>query len=94
MSYIMSTHTGTTPQPDITASSKLECQPKHQFTDPLDSRKVTIDLFELYCVKMLSTNNVDKRTFLRDELSVSRLPSFLSHHCIIYLQTYPKQNTI
>ena len=41
--------------------------------DPLDPRKVSLDIFELYCQEMLTTPFVGRRVFLIKKMRVSRL---------------------
>ena len=45
----------------------------YQDLDPLDSRKVALNLFEVYCHEMLSTKYIARRAFLLKEMKVSLL---------------------
>ena len=40
--------------------------------DPLDPRKVSLDIFELYCHEMLATPHVRRRAYLAEKMRVSR----------------------
>lgn len=40
--------------------------------DPLDPRKVSFDIFEVYCHEMLTTNYVGRRAYLISQMRVSR----------------------
>ena len=39
--------------------------------DPLDPRRVSLDLFELYCHEMIMTQDVGRRVFLINKMRVS-----------------------
>ena len=39
--------------------------------DPLDPRKVSFDIFEVYCHEMLTTNYVGRRAYLIGQMRVS-----------------------
>ncbi len=39
--------------------------------DPLDPRKVSLDIFELYCQEMLMASSVGRRAYLIDKMRVS-----------------------
>ena len=39
--------------------------------DPLDPRRVSLDLFELYCYEMIMTQDVGRRVFLIKKMRVS-----------------------
>jgi len=39
--------------------------------DPLDPRKVSLDLFELYCYEMIMTGDMSRRVFLIKKMRVS-----------------------
>lgn len=39
--------------------------------DPLDPRRVSLDIFELYCYEAIMTNEVGRRVFLIKKLRVS-----------------------
>ena len=48
--------------------------------DPLDPRKVSFDIFEVYCHEMLTTNYVGRRAYLIGQMRVS---TFISTFYII-----------
>ena len=50
--------------------------------DPLDPRKVSLDIFELYCQEMLTTPFVGRRVFLIKKMRVSRL-FHTSNYCFV-----------
>jgi hypothetical protein len=39
--------------------------------DPLDPRRVSLDIFEAYCHEMLATESVDRRAYLIGKMKVS-----------------------
>ena len=41
--------------------------------DPLDPRKVALDIFEVYCHEMVTTSSVGRRAYLIDRMRVSVL---------------------
>lgn len=41
--------------------------------DPLDPRKVSLDIFENYCQEMLNTDNIGRRAYLIVQMRVSDL---------------------
>lgn len=47
--------------------------------DPLDPRKVSLDIFEVYCHEMVMTSSVGRRAYLIEKMRVS---SYLAK-CII-----------
>jgi len=44
----------------------------YQGLDPLDPRKVSFDLFELYCHELLNTEVVGRRAYLIDKMRVRK----------------------
>ena len=48
----------------------------YQSLDPLDPRKVALNMFELYCHELITTPSVSRRAFLIDEMRVSRIFDF------------------
>ncbi len=41
--------------------------------DPLDPRRVALDIFEVYCHEMVTTSSVGRRAYLIDRMRVSVL---------------------
>jgi hypothetical protein len=44
--------------------------------DPLDPRKVSLDIFENYCQEMLNTDDIGRRAYLIVKMRVSDLTSY------------------
>jgi hypothetical protein len=44
--------------------------------DPLDPRKVALDIFENYCQEMLNTDDIGRRAYLIVKMRVSDLTSY------------------
>jgi hypothetical protein len=47
--------------------------------DPLDPRRVSLDIFEVYCHEMVTTGEVRRRAFLIKKMRVSACNAF--HYC-------------
>ena len=66
--------------------------------DPLDPRRVSLDIFEVYCHEMVMTSSVGRRAYLIDKMRVSLcLVSCVSVMHIFHLQlihSYPPQPNI
>ena len=45
----------------------------YQALDPLDPRKVALDIFEVYCYEMLTTKFIGRRAYLIKKMRVSYL---------------------
>lgn len=44
----------------------------YQFLDPLDPRKVSLDIFEMYCHELVHTDSIGRMAYLMDKTKVSR----------------------
>jgi hypothetical protein len=44
--------------------------------DPLDPRKVSLDIFENYCQEMLNSDDIGRRAYLIVKMRVSDLSSY------------------
>ena len=58
--------------------SLAEGESTFQSLDPLDPRKVALDIFEVYCQEMLTTTFVGRRVFLVTKLRVSRIITIIN----------------
>ena len=54
---------------DVVADSTR--QDIYQSLDPLDPRKVSLDIFEMYCHEMVNTPSVSRRAYLINKMKVS-----------------------
>jgi len=61
----------------------------YQTLDPLDPRKVSLDIFEMYCHEMVNTPSVGRRAYLINKMKVScfNLPKFYNVVCFAELLT-------
>ena len=55
-----------------------------QSVDPLDPRKVSLDIFEMYCHEMVNTPTIGRRAYLIIQMRVSYL---LYYTCDLFFQT-------
>ncbi len=51
----------------------------YQFLDPLDPRKVSLDIFEMYCHELVHANSIGRMAYIMDKTKVS---CFLTLHRI------------
>ena len=59
---------------DTTTNDKLAVgESIYQALDPLDPRKVALDIFEVYCYEMLTTKFIGRRAYLIKKMRVSHL---------------------
>ena len=57
---------------DTTTNDKLAVgESIYQALDPLDPRKVALDIFEVYCYEMLTTKFIGRRAYLIKTMRVS-----------------------
>lgn len=57
---------------DTTTNDKLAVgESIYQALDPLDPRKVALDIFEVYCYEMLTTKFIGRRAYLIKKMRVS-----------------------
>lgn len=58
-----------------------DAQDMYHFLDPLDPRKVSLDIFEMYCHEMIITPMISRRAYLINKMKVSL---FLMIFCSVY----------
>ncbi len=52
----------------------------YQLLDPLDPRKVSLDIFEMYCHELVHTDSIGRMAYLMDKTKVSCFwNSFIPH---------------
>jgi hypothetical protein len=56
----------------------------YQFLDPLDPRRVSLEIFELYCHEMISTPIVGRRAYLIKKMRVSHFDKVV-RFCVFFI---------
>jgi hypothetical protein len=58
----------------------------YQSLDPLDPRKVSLDIFEMYCHEMVNTPSVGRRAYLINKMKVSCFNLTKFHHVVCFAE--------